>query len=252
MKITSLAGILSLVVYASGRTFTVYNNCPFTIWPAIFTDLNVGSAVPDHPNGWEAPTFSNVSFVVPNTWRAGRIWGRRNCDFNKPGSQSCLTGSCNGGLFCDKVSGTGAPPVTLAEFTFDGTNDHYDVSLVDGYNLPMRISPTAGCPVAECAKDLGPDCPAPLKGPFDSSGFPVGCRSACTANIDGNPADSRNCCSGRHNNPATCPSSGVAFYDYFKSNCPKTYAYAYDESSGTSLFHCPAGIQANYTITFCP
>ena len=30
--------------------------------------------------------------------------------------------------------------------------------------------------------------PAPLKGPLDSSGFPVGCRSACEVNLDGNPS----------------------------------------------------------------
>ncbi|KAG5637268.1 hypothetical protein H0H81_005201, partial [Sphagnurus paluster] len=82
----------------------------------------------------------------------------------------------------------GVPPASVAEFTLQGAGnqDWYDVSLVDGYNLPMRISNNVGCPVAECAKDLGPDCPAPLKGPYDSVGFPVGCKSACFANLDGN------------------------------------------------------------------
>jgi len=79
------------------------------------------------------------------------------------------------------------------------------VSLVDGYNLPMRINNNKGCPVPECAHDLGPNCmydktvsrflfshsfivgPAPLKGPYDSTGFPVGCKSACVANLSGNP-----------------------------------------------------------------
>jgi hypothetical protein len=62
------------------------------------------------------------------------------------------------------------------------------VSLVDGYNLPVRIDNDKGCPVPECAVDLGPNCPAPLKGPYDSTGFPVGCKSACEANLDGNPS----------------------------------------------------------------
>ena len=43
----------------------------------------------------------------------------------------------------------------------------YDVSLVDGYNLPMRITNNKNCPVADCPVDLGPNCPDPLKGPFD-------------------------------------------------------------------------------------
>lgn len=31
-------------------------------------------------------------------------------------------------------------------------------SLVDGYNLPLRITNNVGCPVADCAVDLGPNC----------------------------------------------------------------------------------------------
>ena len=77
---------------------------------------------------------------------------------------------------------------------------------MDGFNLPMRIDNNQGCPVADCPVDLGPNCmfhrfikicvalnfgiigPAPLKGPFDSSGYPVGCKSACDANLDGDPS----------------------------------------------------------------
>lgn len=82
----------------------------------------------------------------------------------------------------------------------------------------MRITNNKGCAVADCPVDLGPNCPDPLKGPYDSSGFPVGCKSACFANLEGNQQDSGNCCSGSHNTPQTCPASGVAYYDYF-SEC---------------------------------
>ncbi|PVG04000.1 thaumatin-like protein [Serendipita vermifera] len=252
---TKFASTLAFASLVAGRTFTVYNACPFTIWPAVFTDLNVGSAVPDVPTGWEAPAWSVKTFYVPDNWKAGRIWGRRNCDFStNPGPNSCLTGGCNGGLLCDSRTGTGVPPATVAEFTLSASDglDWYDVSLVDGYNLPMRINPTQGCPVADCPVDLGPNCPDPLKGPFDSTGFPVGCKSACVANLSGDPTNSPNCCSGSYSTPATCPSSGVAYYTYFKSNCPNSYAYAYDESSGTALWTCPMSKAADYTITFCP
>jgi hypothetical protein len=122
------------------------------------------------------------------------------------------------------------PPATIAEWTLSGDDgsDNYDVSLVDGYNLPMSITNNKGCPVADCPVDLGPSCPSPLKGPYDSSGFPVGCKSACVANLSGDPTNSPNCCSGSYDTPATCPSSSVAYYSYFKSNWPNTYAYAYD------------------------
>nr|ANC28052.1 thaumatin-like protein [Polyporus umbellatus] len=244
---------LALTASAAGRTFTVYNQCPFTIWPAIFTDLNVGSAVPSQPNGWQQAAFQSVSFNVPNNWRSGRIWARRDCNFNSgtPGPNSCLDGGCNGGLVCDPHTGTGVPPASLAEFTLgtNGAPDNYDVSLVDGYNLPIRINNNKNCPVADCPVDLGPNCPAPLKGPFDSTGFPVGCKSACVAGLGG-PVNNPNCCTGTHNTPQTCPSSGVAYYSYFKTNCPRAYAYAYDDAS--SLYQCPSNLAADYTITFCP
>ncbi|CEL53127.1 Pathogenesis-related protein 5 OS=Arabidopsis thaliana GN=At1g75040 PE=1 SV=1 [Rhizoctonia solani AG-1 IB] len=256
MKSTTLGlWLASSLPMAMGRTFTVYNACPFTIWPAVFTDLNVGSAVPSVETGWEAAAYTSRTFTVPNDWKAGRIWGRRNCDFSvNPGPTSCLSGGCNGGLLCDSRTGTGVPPVSLAEWTLsgDGNRDFYDVSLVDGYNLPMSITNNVGCPVADCPVDLGPNCPDPIKGPFDSSGFPVGCKSACSANLDGNPANSPNCCSGDYSTPDTCPASGVQYYDYFKGNCPNSYAYAYDESSGTALWTCDSGLNADYTLTFCP
>ncbi|EDR10333.1 thaumatin-like protein [Laccaria bicolor S238N-H82] len=249
-------GIAALLLPgAIARTFTVRNACPFTIWPAMFTDLNVAQNVPSFATGWEAGASTQVNFAVPDNWKAGRIWARRDCDFStNPGPNSCLDGGCNGGLECDPHTGTGVPPATVAEWTLqgDGNQDFYDVSLVDGYNLPMRIDNNVGCPVADCPVDLGPNCPTPLKGPFDSTGFPVGCKSACNANLDGNPGNSANCCSGSHNTAATCPSSGVQFYSYFKGNCPNAYAYAFDESSGTALWTCNSGLNADYTLTFCP
>jgi hypothetical protein len=43
----------------------------------MFTDLNVGNAVPDHPTGWEQAAYQAVSFSAPNNWQAGRIWVSR-------------------------------------------------------------------------------------------------------------------------------------------------------------------------------
>jgi hypothetical protein len=65
-------------------------------------------------------------------------------------------------------------------------------------------------------------------------------------------ANSPNCCSGQFDTPETCPPSGVAFYSYFKDNCPNAYAYAFDEGSNTALWTCDSGLAADYTLTFCP
>ncbi|KAF7293942.1 hypothetical protein MKEN_01457700 [Mycena kentingensis (nom. inval.)] len=310
MKSTVLT--LALASAAAARKVTVYNACPFTIWPAMFT--NAGG-LPSQPTGWVANAFTSVSFDVPAQWN-GRIWGRRNCDFStNPGPNSCLTGGCNGGLLCSTTTGTGVPPVTLAEFNLnaDGT-DWYDVSLVDGYNLPMRITNNAGCPNPDCPVDLGPICPSDLKGPYDSAGFPVGCKSACLVDaLAGKAGDSPNCCSGRYvlslppflprfmtapltltqpqrardlpalrrlalrflqyvavlpspslpfspspapRSPPPVPRSPPSLQHRLtpppEGNCPNSYAYAYDESSGTALWTCPASKSAEWTITFCP
>ncbi|EPQ51745.1 thaumatin-like protein [Gloeophyllum trabeum ATCC 11539] len=249
-------GLVALTVapLALARTFTVTNNCSYTVWPAIFTDPNVGTAVPDHPTGWEAPPRSSVSFMVPDNWASGRIWGRRDCDFDANGNGTCVDGGCNGGLVCDPHNGIGATPASLAEWTLgtNGNPDYYDVSIVDGFNLPIRIDNDKGCHVADCPVDLIPDCPSPLQGPFDSAGNAAGCKTACAAGIDHNQADSANCCTGSHSTPDTCPASGVQYYNYFKDNCPNSYVYAYDEGSGTALWTCDSGLQADYTLTFCP
>ncbi|KAL5530923.1 hypothetical protein ACEPAG_3799 [Sanghuangporus baumii] len=240
----------ALLVFAKptlARTFAVKNQCSYTVWPAIFTDKS-SPVKPDHPTGWEAAPGSEVSFNVPDGWTSGRIWGRRDCNFgSNPGPNSCSTGGCNGGLECDPDSGTGVPPASLAEWTLNGGGlDWYDVSLVDGFNIPISVTNNKGCPSSDCPKDLGADCPGPLKHGND------GCLSACAANLDGHPEDSPNCCSGSHNTAATCPSSGVQYYSHFKQGCPNSYIYAYDEGSGTALFNCSSSLSADYTLTFCP
>lgn len=93
------------------------------------TDLNVGSAVPQIETGWEAAAYTKRTFTVPDDWKAGRIWGRRNCNFSTiPGPNSCLTGGCNGGLLCDSHTGTGVPPASVAEWTLSAADglDWYD------------------------------------------------------------------------------------------------------------------------------
>lgn len=54
----------------------------------------------------------------------------------------------------------GIPPATLAEFTLgiNGNADYYDVSVVDGSNLPMTVTSDKGCPTASCPVDLNPSC----------------------------------------------------------------------------------------------
>jgi hypothetical protein len=82
----------------------------------------------------------------------------------------------------------------------------------------MHIDNNVGCGIPSCPIDLGPNCPAAQKGPFDASGFPVGCRSACTVDtLNGHADNSPNCCSGIHDTQPTCPSSSVTNYHFFST-----------------------------------
>ncbi|KAF8266010.1 thaumatin-like protein [Lactarius quietus] len=241
---------LFTAVLAADRNFTVTNNCPFTIWYNQIYTVSSGTA-PDHPTGWVAPSHSSVSFTGPGNW-GGLIWGRRDCDFDKNSSpNSCLDGGCPGGrLQCDAPP---IAPVTIAEISLStdpNIPDRYAVVLVNGFNLPMIIDNDTGCGVAQCSDDLAHNCPAPLKGPYNSKGFPIGCNSACQAGIAPDPSNDPNCCTGTYNSSASCTPTGVQFYSYFKTNCPDTAVYAYDNT--TSIFTCSSAFQAAYTVTFCP
>lgn len=116
------------------------NNCSDIIYPGITTQFGDG---PELTGFRLDPNWSDTKYVSRD-WQ-GRIWGRTNCSFNYDGTgpvtgngRACGTGDCNGLLECLV---TGDTPVTLAEFTLDAGDGftYYDISLVDGYNLPMAI-----------------------------------------------------------------------------------------------------------------
>lgn len=140
-----------------------------------------------------------------------------------------------------ECNGAGAtPPATLAEFTLgSGTQDFYDVSLVDGYNLQMIVEASGGsgeCGTTGCIDDLNRRCPSELK--VADGG---GCKSAC--DTFGTPEF---CCKGAFDSPAAC--RPTAYSEVFKSACPKSYSYAYDDA--TSTFTCMGA--TDYVIIFCP
>ncbi|RLN41891.1 putative thaumatin domain family protein [Panicum miliaceum] len=174
------------------------------------------------------------------------MWARTGC--SQDGATwrlVCATGDCGSGA--TECAGAGAaPPATLAEFTLDGSGglDFYDVSLVDGYNLPVLVETSGGggssgpasCAAAGCAADLNAICPAELR-----AGGGAACRSACDAF-----ARPEYCCSGAFASPAAC--RPTAYSQVFKTACPRSYSYAFDDP--TSTFTC--GGRPDYTVTFCP
>lgn len=216
----------------SGATITLVNKCNNIVWPGILGNT------PLDTTGFELAPGGSRSFQAPPSW-SGRFWGRTGCTFDPSSGQgTCRTGDCGSNQL--ECNGRGAsPPATLAEFTIgSGKQDFYDVSLVDGYNIPMIVEPSSGsgsCLSTGCVSDLNRRCPSELRVESGEA-----CKSACEA--FGTP---EYCCSGEYGTPSTCKPS--VYSQIFKTACPRSYSYAYDDA--TSTFTCTG---ADYTITFCP
>jgi Thaumatin family len=227
---------------AGSRRVTFVNRMRQTIWVAASPDPGQPLAA----TGWVLPAGRTVTITVPNRWN-GRFWGRTGCVFHG-GTGHCATGDCGGRFQC---AGYGAIPATLAEYDMDAWDglDFYDVSMVDGSNLPMyiniakggtkdKISP-AGCVAAGCTKPV--DCPSVLA--IKVGGTVVACESACARF-----GTDQYCCRGQWAprsacNPAKWP---VDYAAVFKRAEP--YAYSYVDDDATSVFTCKG--ECDYRITF--
>ncbi|KAF3322167.1 thaumatin-like protein 1b [Carex littledalei] len=217
--------------------FTIKNECAFTVWPGILTDSGVPAL---NLTGFELDSGASRAIDVPKNW-SGRFWGRQGCS-NATGSLICASADCaSGQVQCNNQGAV--PPATLVEFTLNGAgnDDFYDISNVDGFNLPVSIVPQGvpGCNPVSCPVNINSKCPQELWLQA-SDGSVVGCKSACLAfNTDAY------CCRGTYGISGSCKPSTYALY--FKQACPQAYSYAYDDASST--FTC---IGADYLITFCP
>ncbi|KAG5081273.1 hypothetical protein AAZX31_02G233900 [Glycine max] len=231
--------ILISIPLTGGTQLILVNNCQESVWPGI---LGSGGHPTPKDGGFHLCSGDEVVLEVPEGW-SGRIWGRQGCCFDtKTGKGTCETGDCGGLLKCGGMGGV--PPATLVEMTL-GTPQSalhfYDVSLVDGFNLPVSMKPVGGgigCGVAACEANLNVCCPFALV--MKRQGKVVGCKSACLA-----AKSDRYCCTGEFATPKSCKPS--AFSRLFKTICPKAYSYAYDDSTGLKI--CKAH---RYVITFCP
>ncbi|KAL2323184.1 hypothetical protein Fmac_027563 [Flemingia macrophylla] len=225
-----------LFYVSEGARVTLTNKCPYTVWPGTLT----GDQKPQlESTGFELGTGASKSLNLPSPW-SGRFWGRTGCS-NSNGKFSCATADCGSGQM--PCNGKGAvPPASLAEITVasNGGQDFYDISNVDGFNVPMSLTPQGGsgtCKTSICRANINAACPEKLqmKG---SDGKVIACKSACLA-FGGD----QYCCTGPYQN--NCPPS--TYSQFFKQQCPDAYSYAKDDKNTFSCSKSP-----NYVITFCP
>jgi hypothetical protein len=205
------------------RTFTVVNDCQKTVWAAALPATTF-------PGGLvEVPPGGSFQVGVENGW-SGRIWGKTLC------TTSGGTTTCASSAF----------PASLAELTLTSTAtglDFYDVSLVDGYNLPIAIQAVGHTPDPAHPYDCGsPTCSANLDATCapqfqDSAGGEV---IACA----------NDACKVIGNNDASAPSCIYPnqYTEFFKTACPTAYSYPSDDP--TSTFTCKG--YNDYAVVFCP
>ncbi|HET9060807.1 MAG TPA: thaumatin family protein [Acidimicrobiales bacterium] len=226
------------------RHVTFVNHLDETIWVA---------ASPGNPpdqlsvTGWLLAAGQTLTVTVPNHWN-GRFWGRTGCHFDAAGRGGCQTGDCSGRFMC---KGFGAIPATLAEYDLDAWDhlDFYDVSMVDGSNLPVYINQSGGrgedpispdgCIPEGCTKAVV--CPTVLQ--VKVAGKAVACISACARF-----GTDQYCCRGKWAPRSVCDPARwpVDYAAVFKRAEPYAYSYVYDDA--TSVYTCSG--RCDYRITF--
>lgn len=199
----------------TSHTFTILNNCTETIWVASLA--NPGFQTIANGGFVMAQAGPPVQLQIPIGWQ-GRFWARIGCNFTESGDcdppyqPCCASGSClqaNGkfGLYC---ADSGVAPTSLIEMSLDnsspvGPYDVYDTSLVDGWSVPLSITPIEGtynptpdpgvtapwCKLSGCF--AAPQCPAHLA----VNGTSLSCWSPCQAAVNAGKAThfvERVCC----------------------------------------------------------
>lgn len=147
----------------------------------------------------------------PNNWASARIWG-----------------------YWDPAYQNG--PFTLAEINMDSRTDPkkwhidwYDVSLVDGYNLPMLFYPLPGT--------FYPDSAA-LDAAVGRQGWTCGGENDCTKDLYLTaPASMLKLAANGDTNGFYCQDN-AACRALKKAACPTSYSFDYDDAH--SLFTCPS------------
>lgn len=209
--------------------FTFKNSCDETVWVGSFGQNGTPAL---NGGGWEMKKGDHLDVQVP-IGNSGRIWPRTECTFDAsgncpPGVNCCKTGGCleaDNKTFGLECAQTGVPPASLMEWTLDATSgngpiDYYDMSLVDGWSVPLSMTPVAGsfnqtpdpgigswwCEVDGCSNGM-PVCPDAYK----VDGSPLSCWSPCMAAKNAGSADATKlCCTCSLTDPITCPDAACA------------------------------------------
>ena len=215
----AIFAVIAVLVAAGtvqAQTFTVVNNCNQTIYPGVLPASTYQNG------GWTMGPNTQVSFAIPSNF-SGRLWGNHL--------------SSN-------------PSSTLAEFTLSGQSggiDFWDISAVDGFDLPMSITPANGSESVTATGSVLAACPPSLAVSSNGQDFNY-CWNPCS--VENNATV---CCTNL--TPQQCrdvvnqwPAPAQQYVNAIHNLQGLTYSYPWDDWWGT---HTNA-TNTSYTITFCP
>ncbi|MEO5359920.1 MAG: thaumatin family protein [Nitrospirota bacterium] len=146
------------------------NNCSYPIWVGQF-----GETATSPSDGWKMDNSSIIVKTIENGW-SGRFWPRTGCTFDSTGvcpnpyADCCITGGCidNESKFAVKCAQGGNPPTSLFELTLDapddtvyGPYDTVDISYVDGFGVPVMVTPVYPYDPPKIGNPGGGDNPDP-------------------------------------------------------------------------------------------
>ncbi len=226
---------------ADGRCLRFLNACDQTVWAGASGETVPVEAFDD---GVELAPGECVAMAFRSVV-GGRAWGGTDCD-----GDVCAS---------DGASGRG----TLVQF--DVPEDGlalYNVSLVDGFNLPIELRPTGveidqadgPCRAARCDASLEVGCPEALRR-YDEEGAVAYCESICRAcgacegcndcgDLGAEACEAcadvaEVCCAG-----TGCESNG--YTEIWASLCPSALTYAEDGA------YVGCDRVTDFDLTFCP
>lgn len=253
---------------AANHIIVVQNNTRSTFWLGYYSQAGTITLSNDGNGGGDNPMMApgTKAYLIAAPGWSGRIWFRQGCQ-GSGANFRCVTGDC-GGLNCGTKTGQGN--VTLVEFTLDAANnaglDTFDISVVDGMNYAVHVSPIAGTVIPKppgaglwCLEDDGEPhetvclghvldaCPDPLK-VKDSSGVVQACLNARSIDVQ------RYGCAGPYQQPTNCiPSTWPTNYASLMAKvCPGGYNFAYSDDVATvTCGSSRTGGYSSYCVGVC-
>lgn len=241
---------------------SVTNQCDFPVWMATTPNSNM-APLPDGIVKLEKGKSHDYS--IANSGWAGRLWPKIGCNSN---GRNCTAGEA---VPPCPPSGCQPPADTKIEFYFPNLasreNAWYDISLVDGYSLPVEIKPrgneSGSCITTKCNLSLN-ECPQnETQGLGDlrvfNGGKAVQCLSPCKKwnypapfGLGKSETESPGidlCCPYNDvNRCRTGPVVRTKFVQTVRKACPTAYSYAYDDEAG--LHSCSTPM--SFDVKLCP